>query len=596
MMPAGRDNFQAQFSSWTSLQIVRKAPLSTRNVWMAACVFLFSLTLGALSGLAGSNSYAEAPASNAALIETTYFVYLPLVSRTISPVQAPVLKWQHGGCYSSWCETGWYSSPAVADLEGDGSIEVIGSAYSIFVLDGSTGVLEWQLKSGHDRSQNPDSVSNVGRTWPGIVISDVDLDDELEIVSAHGEGYVSIYDHAGYFESGWPMQLTPGAEIRSLAVGDVDNNDDKEILICSTRLDNQWFLLDHNGTTRSGWPVHSPDSDSNGYAAGCYNQNVSLGDLDGDQRAEIIGPNDTHYVVGFNDNGTPLRAHSIYGQVGGQNKPWARVGVHVDHLVDLRGYAHCGSEHRPNFASSAPILVDLNNDSVLEIVMVGNVYNCGTNPYTSLYEMPFIFTLDRTRWSGNGFDWTLLPVPDGDAAPLSEDWQVIESNQPNPVAADLDSDGFLEILFPSYDGRLHAYWLDKTEHGNWPYSVYNPGEGFYRFATEPVVADLNRDGQAEVIFASWAQIGSQHTGKLHILDYHGNPLHELALPMAYKGSWNWNGALAAPTLANIDGDPDLEIVLNTSHSGFVAYDLPGTSNALILWGTGRGSYLRAGHP
>jgi hypothetical protein len=31
-------------------------------------------------------------------------------------VSAPVLKWQHRGCFSSWCETGWYSSPAVEDL------------------------------------------------------------------------------------------------------------------------------------------------------------------------------------------------------------------------------------------------------------------------------------------------------------------------------------------------------------------------------------------------------------------------------------------------------------------------------------------------
>lgn len=38
----------------------------------------------------------------------------------------------------------------------------------------------------------------------------------------------------------------------------------------------------------------------------------------------------------------------------------------------------------------------------------------------------------------------------------------------------------------------------------------------------------------------------------------------------------------------------LEGVLNTAHSGFVAYDLPGTANARILWGTGRGSYLRTG--
>jgi len=70
-------------------------------------------------------------------------------------------------------------------------------------------------------------------------------------------------------------------------------------------------------------------------------------------------------------------------------------------------------------------------------------------------------------------------------------------------------------------------------------------------------------------------------------------LREIDLPSAY-GSPDWNGALAGPTLANIDGDPDLEVVLNTAHSGFVAYDLPGTANARILWGTGRGSYLRAG--
>jgi uncharacterized repeat protein (TIGR01451 family) len=85
------------------------------------------------------------------------------------------------------------------------------------------------------------------------------------------------------------------------------------------------------------------------------------------------------------------------------------------------------------------------------------------------------------------------------------------------------------------------------------------------------------------------------TGKLHILDYLGTPLQEVDLPPA-KGSPTWNGALAAPTLADLDADDDLEVVLNTSHSGVVAYDLPGTANARILWGTGRGSYLRNGSP
>lgn len=124
--------------------------------------------------------------------------------------------------------------------------------------------------------------------------------------------------------------------------------------------------------------------------------------------------------------------------------------------------------------------------------------------------------------------------------------------------------------------------------------MYNPAEGLYRFASEPVVADLDNDGYAEIIFASWVEKGSSSTGKLHIVDYLGSPLFEVDLPAAHSG--DWNGSLAAPTLADIDGDPDLELVLNTAHSGLVAYDLPGTSNARILWRTGRGSYQRIGSP
>jgi uncharacterized repeat protein (TIGR01451 family) len=121
--------------------------------------------------------------------------------------------------------------------------------------------------------------------------------------------------------------------------------------------------------------------------------------------------------------------------------------------------------------------------------------------------------------------------------------------------------------------------------------VYTSGP--YRFASEPVVADLNDDGKAEVIFTTWVQKGSGLTGQLVILDYLGNLLQAVDLPPGYGGA-NWNGAMAAPTLANIDSDPDLEVVIETAHSGLVAYDLPGTANARILWGTGRGSYLRNG--
>jgi hypothetical protein len=429
-----------------------------------------------------------------------------------------------------------------------------------------------------------------------VVVADVDKNGSLEIVTAHSNGWVAVTNVNGTTYPGWPIQITPGSEIRSLAVGDANADGDLEILICATRSDNQWYLLDHTGGVRPGWPVHYPDSDTNGYAAGCYNQNVGLADLDGDGRGEMIGPNDTHYVVGYNDDGTPLRANAIYGQVGGQNKPWARVGFHYDHAVDLRGYANCSPgveplEPRPNFADSAPTLADVNGDGVREIIIVGNQYDCRTSPYTDLYHTPYLLNVDRTRWAGNGYDWQSLPAPDGSAAPISEDYNVIETALPNPVVADLDNDGFKEILYASYDGRLHAYWLDKTEHGSWPFEVYTGGA--YIFASEPVVADLDNDGPAEVIFTTWTQKQSGQRGQLIIASSSGVLLQAVTLPASTD---DWDGALGAPTLANIDADADLEVVVGTAHTGVAAYDLPNTASARILWGTGRGSYLRAGAP
>ncbi|MDZ4721939.1 MAG: VCBS repeat-containing protein [Roseiflexaceae bacterium] len=485
-------------------------------------------------------------------------------------VQSPILKWAYGGCSASSCQTGWYAAPAVADLDADSQPDVIWGSYDVVALTGATGTLKWRAANGQ-------------RVWPAIAIADLTGDGSQEVIVGRGGDQLTVYNAAG--GTVWTRNPFGSGEVRTLAVSDLEKDGQREIVVgrASGGDFRQLNVFEPDGSVRPGWPARR--TGEAGYGWGMYNQNVVVADLNGDGNKEIIGPTDTHYITALDRNGNQLPANALYGS----GKVWSQVGVHVDQAADLRGYANCGTEHRPNFANSAPVVSDLDNDGQYEMIVVGDVYNCAIgDPDGDMYLMPWILKLDRTRWQNSTYNWTILP-PDPGTRPLSQDYNVIQNNVNNAVTADLDGDGIKEILFPSYDGRLYAYWLDKTQHGSWPFKV--PGTGI-RFASEPVVADLNNDGKAEVLFTSWPENGGGRVGQLHVLDDLGNQVYALDLPAARGG--NWNGGLGAPTLANIDSDPDLEVVIGTVSSGVVAYDLPNTADAKILWGTGRGNIQRTG--
>jgi hypothetical protein len=426
--------------------------------------------------------------------------------------------------------------------------------------------------------------------WPGVAVADLGGDGAREVVVVQGDK-LSVLDAAGMIEPGWPRSVFGTSEMRTLAVADLDADGAFEILTArASGGDNEtWTVLGANGATRAGWPRLTPLDP--GYAWGAYNQNLAVGDLDGDGDLEVAASSDVHYLAAFDDDGTPLPANPIYGA----SKNWSQVGVHYDHTVDLRGYANCAAgvpplEARPNFADAPPAIGDLDGDGSHEIVVVGSFYDCRDPGYQQLFQLPIILDADRTRWApGAGFDWTTLPVPDGDGAPLAIDYNVIESAEANPVLADLDGDGVKEILYASYDGRVHAFWVaDKAEHGAWPFVVHG-GPSAKRFASEPVVADLDGDGQAEVVFTTWTAKGSNQGGDLVIVSASGIELSRVALP---RSSQNWDGALGAPTLANLDGDANVEVAVGTSNSGLVVYEIPGSRADRLLWPTGRGNLLR----
>ncbi len=513
----------------------------------------------------------------------------PAPAQAPPPVQSPVLKWANKGC-TSFCQTGWYSSPAVADLDGDGQPEVIWGSYDLVVLNGSTGAL---------RVRAPSSF----RVWPGVAVADIDNNGSLEIVVGRNDGSLTAYEPTVTVPGGtmtlplaWPAVNPFGAEIRSLAVDDLDGNGTLETIVgrASGGNDQQVAVYNSNGALRAGWPA--PANGAPGFGAGMYNENLTIGDLDGNGVKEIFAPTDTHYITALNPDGSQIGTNAQYDNAFNPMGPkfWRQVGVHVDQAADLAGFAVCGVQHRPNFANMGPANGDFDGDGTLELAFPGDAYDCalgdGPPPEGDYAILPWILKRDRSRWSGSGYDWTVIPTPKPGSLPLSEDFDLIENSVSNAVIADLDGDGQREFIYPAYDGKMHAWWLDKTQHGNWPYTV--PGTGF-RFASEPVVADLNGDGQAEVIFTSWGQKDTATRGQLHVLDSMGNSLFAIDLPDSFP-TGDWNGGLPAPTIANIDGDADYELVVGTSQGGVVAYDLPGTAAARIQWGTGRGSYRRTG--
>src|SRR5690349_23176733 len=97
-----------------------------------------------------------------------------------SPIINPIPKWQGKGCFASWCQTGWYASPAVADLDGDGQAEVIWGSYDLVVLRGSDGALRARAVSAN-------------RVWPGVVVADLDGDGTPEIVVGRNSDQVTVY-------------------------------------------------------------------------------------------------------------------------------------------------------------------------------------------------------------------------------------------------------------------------------------------------------------------------------------------------------------------------------------------------------------------
>lgn len=504
-----------------------------------------------------------------------------------------------------YTEESYRASPVVVDLEGDGTLEVLNAAHNLVVMDAATGAVKWRINSGKDREAGFSDQGNTARqVFTDFEVLDLDGDGKNEIVIGYGDGSVSVLDHQGYFKPGWP-QKPSSASIRSIATADLDGDGKQEIVVGSgiASAVSVWVYR-CDGTLMPGWPQLNDRQNGNknhatkgtAYSYGIFGDSIAIGDLDGDGQPDIIIPTDTAYIVAYHADGSLVTASDIYG-----GRSWGKVALYEDYDQEQAcvnegwGYAVTGREsreelYRAELGHSAALCTDVDGDGTEEVVvtalMTDRTSHTKTNQLTladTRYMTVFILNGDRSRYVNKelGFDWSQAPRDLGSALKKVDAESVAAKVFSEPVCVDLDGDGLQEILFNSYNGKLHCFSLDGTEHGSWPFTLPGTTASVYEYATPPACVDLDGDNRSEVIFASWtdneAESNTGVNGSLYILSGEGEllasrPLHNGY--STYEGRTPFqNGVMAAPVVRDVDADGKYEVLLNTTYYGLCAYEL-----------------------
>jgi hypothetical protein len=501
-------------------------------------------------------------------------------------------------------ETGWFSSPGLVDLNGDGRREIVAPFYSTFVFDASGR----QLGKG---------TATDGRVYAPGVVADLDRDGRPEIVVGGNEGTVAAYNLVGgrlQVKPGWPASTCSGGECpeaRGMAAADLDGNGSIETVVTTTNTSStgsQVFVFDASGNlyrprgAASAWPRYNAlDRTFNGignHGYGAYGANVGIGNLDDDPELEIVVTFDNHQINVFNHDGTSVLASRWYtnresGHEGAR-LGWGQFIRWLSPRVEARHYhRHVGEwpdvRRTPwlQWTASPPSVADLDGDRRNEVIGLPNVER-GIPYRTRSYAF---MVLDGAQRGGarsarrhRGFGTPPLsrrPAfrPDGDWYP--------PSGIPAPTVVDIAGGRGPEIVAAVPDGSVYA--IGPTGRRLWRFD-YARGRA-KTFASEVAAADLNRDGRPELVFGTYGP--RRGAGRLVVLSPRGRRLYDIRL--RHQGTdGNGVGVPAAPSIADLNGDRRLEIVLTTFDHGIDVYRVPRSGTNSLPWPTGRGNTLRNG--
>ncbi len=172
-----------------------------------------------------------------------------------------------------------YSAPVFADVDDDGYLEIAvgGHKFSgnshMFLLN----------HDGTDCNGWPKAITHW--IYAPASFADMDGDDDLEIIvgdqvgSGSPANSVHAWHHDGSLVTGWPVGPIWSVNAQ-VTVADIDGDDDPEFMWDDNSTPGQLMGYHHNGEAIAGWPITTPGS--------TFFQTLAIGDVDLDNDLELL--------------------------------------------------------------------------------------------------------------------------------------------------------------------------------------------------------------------------------------------------------------------------------------------------------------------
>lgn len=365
------------------------------------------------------------------------------------------------------------SSPAIADLNGDGKLEIVASSAhrEIFMLDGG-GKEIWKVTTPGERYEYP--------AYSSPALADIDGDGKPEIIIGAADGKVYVLRADG--QCLWTFQTGHRVD-SSAAVGDLDGDGKVDIVIGS--LDGNLYALSGKGDVL--WVYDAGEA---------VFASPALADLNDDGKLEIVCGALNGRVFALDWRGQLLwtwQAEKV------QTEEWYSSGV-----PDGRLYSLQEKGAGVGIYSSPVVIAAKGGRKILVGSLNGRLYCLGARGEKEwefqtegpIYSSPILADIDA-----DGEKEILFGSLDGRLyalTPLGKEIWRFRTGGPiygSAAAADINGDGQLEAVVGSYDHRLWVVNARGEELWNYP-----TGAPIF---SSPAIADINGDGKPEVVVGSF---------------------------------------------------------------------------------------------